>query len=110
MAIVASDRALKGRTWRQDTYYLQEVKKELLRHQLLFYLYLLVLALAFLAELELGWPGFAQSWLERVMLFLASLAMLFSFFLPGQLTRRHISDLEKIIRDRRDHETGRGSR
>lgn len=107
MAIVANDRALKGRTWRQDTFYLKQVKKELIRHQFLFYLYLWVLALAFLAELELSLPYSMQLWLERIMLFFGCMAMVFSFSLPGQLTRRHISDLEKIIKDKQDQETGK---
>jgi hypothetical protein len=106
MAIVGSERALKGRNWRQDTFYLLHVKQDLQKHSALFYLYLLVLALSFLASLKLGWPDIIQTSVECVLLFLACLAMLLSFSLPGQLTRRHISDLESAIKARRDRESG----
>lgn len=105
MAIVANDNALKGRTWRQDVFYLQEIKKELFRHKILFYLYLWVLAFAFLAALNLPWPKCVQVWLEVLMLFVAFFAMLFSFFLPGQLTRRYITHLEEVIKEKRKSES-----
>ncbi|EPL7484596.1 hypothetical protein R4J70_13355 [Pseudomonas aeruginosa] len=106
MAIVGSERALKGRNWRQDTFYLLHVKQDLQKHSALFYLYLFVLALSFLASLKLGWPDIIQTGVECVLLFLACLAMLLSFSLPGQLTRRHISDLEGAIKARREREAG----
>lgn len=106
MAIVGSERALKGRNWRQDTFYLLQVKQDLQKHAALFYLYLFVLALSFLASLKLGWPSLIQTSVECVLLFLACLAMLLSFSLPGQLTRRHVSDLESAIKARREKETG----
>lgn len=104
MAIVGSERALKGRNWRQDTFYLAQVKQDLQKHSALFYLYLLVLVLSFLATLKLGWPEVVQTGVECVLLFLACLAMLLSFSLPGQLTRRHVSDLETTIKARREKE------
>lgn len=106
MAIVGSERALKGRNWRQDTFYLLQVKQDLQKHAALFYLYLFVLALSFLASLKPGWPSLIQTSVECVLLFLACLAMLLSFSLPGQLTRRHVSDLESAIKARREKETG----
>lgn len=102
MAIVSNDRALRGKNWRQNTFYLQQIRRELRLHGLLFYLYLVVLALSFLTELNLGWPCLMQVSLERFMLFLACLAMLFSFMLPGHLTNRHIKDLEHLIRAQRE--------
>ncbi|MEG9623093.1 hypothetical protein [Pseudomonas guariconensis] len=105
MAIVGSERALKGRNWRQDTFYLLHVKQDLQKHSALFYLYLLVLALSFLASLKLDWPHILQTGVECVLLFLACLAMLLSFSLPGQLTRRHVSDLENAIKARRGRES-----
>lgn len=104
MAIVGNDRALRGRNWRQDTFYLMQIKRDLRKHAILFYLYLTILALAFLASLNLGWPALLQIGLECFLLFLACMAMLGSFSLPGQLTRRHITDLEAIIKARRDAE------
>lgn len=104
MAIVSNDRALRGKNWRQNTFYLQQIRRELRMHGLLFYLYLVVLAMAFLTELKLGWPHLVQVGLELFMLFLACLAMLFSFMLPGHLTNRHIKDLEHLIRTQRDND------
>jgi uncharacterized membrane protein len=83
---------------------LTQIKRDLYKHAILFYLYLAILALAFLASLNLGWPRFLQVCVECFLLFLACLAMLMSFSLPGQLTRRHITDLEAIIKARRDGE------
>ncbi|MBL0845111.1 hypothetical protein [Pseudomonas mediterranea] len=110
MAIVGSERALKGRNWRQDTFYLIKVKQDLQRHAALFYLYLQVLALSFLATLKFEWPEIVQISIETVLLFLACLAMLLSFSLPGQLTRRHLSDLEFAIKMRRDKDADGGAR
>lgn len=106
MAIVGSERALKGNNWRQDTFYLTRVKQDLQKHSALFYLYLLVLALSFLAALDLGWANPIQAGLEGILLFLACLAMMLSFSLPGQLTKRHVSALETAIKARRERETG----
>lgn len=104
MAIVANDRALRGRTWKQDVYYLEKIKRDLVGHKFLFYIYLAVLVLAFLAELNLGWPALTQKTVEIILLFLSCLAMLLSFSLPGRLTKQHIEDLEKTIKDRREIE------
>ncbi|WP_312360251.1 hypothetical protein [Stutzerimonas balearica] len=109
MAIVGSERALKGRNWRQDTFYLLQVREELRKHSALFYLYLIVLAFSFLAALGLGWPRKVQIGVEMALLFLASLAMLLSFSLPSQLTKRHVNDLESAIRARREKEVGGAS-
>lgn len=106
MAIVGSERSLKGRNWRQDTFYLLQVRHELRKHSALFYLYLIVLAFSFLAALGLGWPKAVQVGVEITLLFLASLAMLLSFSLPSQLTKRHVSDLEAAIKARREKEIG----
>lgn len=106
IAVVANDRALKGRTWRQDTFYLDKVKKELKKHQLLFYMYLVTLTLAFVCQLKFDWPWDLQTWLERILLFFAALAMSMSFALPVRLTKRQVEDLEKVIKDREQRETG----
>lgn len=109
IAVVANDRALKGRTWRQDTFYLDKVKKELKKHQLLFYMYLITLTLAFICQLKLAWGWDLQIWLERILLFFATLAMSMSFALPVRLTKRQVEDLEKVIKEREQRETGNKS-
>lgn len=105
MAIVANDRALRGKSWQQNTFYLRRVRRELRLHGMLFYLYLAVLTLSFLVELMLGWSALVQTLAELILLFLACLAMLLSFMLPSHLTKRHIDDLEYIIRKQRERET-----
>jgi hypothetical protein len=107
MAVVANDRALKGRTWRHDSFYLLEVKKELSKHQLLFYMYLITLALAFFCQLgkETAWP--LQEWFERLLMFIAFLSMCMSFALPARLTKRQVQDLEKVISDRMEKQTNK---
>ncbi|BCB62811.1 hypothetical protein HaloA020_35120 [Halomonas sp. A020] len=106
MAIVANDRVLRGRNWRQDTFYLELIRGELALYKLIFYLYLMVLILAFLTSLEAQWPDCVQLWLERVLIFSASLGILSSFHLPEIISRKHIQAMEHQIRTRRDKETG----
>ena len=85
MAIVADERTLRGKNWRQDTYYLQEASRQLTRHKLMFHMYLIVLVLIFVCSLNLPWAKVWQVWTERVMLFLATFSLLLSFRLPGEL-------------------------
>ncbi|MGJ7462294.1 hypothetical protein ACR80S_14445 [Halomonas sp. MA07-2] len=106
MAIVANDRVLRGRNWRQDTYYLAEVRRELLRHSVTFYIYLAVLVLAFFTSISSTWPVWAQRWTEHSLLFFATLGIFHSFQLPRILSRKHVTAIEKEIRQRRERETG----
>lgn len=106
MAIVANDRVLRGRNWRQDTYYLQLVNNELLRHKVTFFIYLAVLVLAMLDTLSDTWPYPAQRAVEHLLLFFATLGIVHSFQLPEILKRKHVSAMEHKIRRRREKETG----
>lgn len=106
MAIVANDRVLRGRNWRQDTYYLREIRRELLRHSVTFYVYLAVLVLAFLTSISATWPLWVQQWTEHGLLFFATLGIFHSFQLPKILSRKHVTAMEKEIRRRREKETG----
>lgn len=106
MAIVANDRVLRGRNWRQDTFYLNLIRNELKLYKLIFYLYLIVLVLSFLTSLEANWPDPLQVWFERALIFCSSLGIFFSFHLPEIISRKHIQAMEHQIRYRRDKETG----
>lgn len=106
MAIVANDRVLRGRNWRQDTYYLRLIRNELRRHKLTFYIYLMVLVLAFLTTLSSSWPALAQRIVEHALIFFTTLGIVHSFQLPEILSRKHISAMEHQIRRRREQETG----
>lgn len=108
-ALVASNKSTRGGNWRQSTFYLQESRRELLKHELLFYCYLVVLALAFLVELKLGWCDLIQRWAEYALIFFATLSLFWSFFLPRQLTSKHLIELDRAIKERRDKETGPNS-
>ncbi|MCK2046173.1 hypothetical protein [Chromohalobacter moromii] len=110
MAIVANDRVMRGRNWRQDTFYLRQIKREMLRHKITFYIYLMVLVFAFCASVSGSWPSGAQQAAEHALLFFVSMGLLHSFQLPGVLSRKHITALEEQIRQRRDAETGKSSR
>ncbi|WP_237673587.1 hypothetical protein [Vreelandella profundi] len=105
MAIVANDRVLRGRNWRQDTFYLDLIRNELALYKLIFYLYLVVLILSFLTSLEAQWPFPVQIWFERILIFCASLGIFFSFHLPEIISRKHVQAMEHQIRNRRDKET-----
>ena len=97
MAIVGDERTLRGKNWRQDTFYLGEVRRQLLRHRVMFYLYLGVLILIFLCSLSNDWPAGAQVAIERLVVFSSVFALLLSFRLPGELTTRQVDLLQRLI-------------
>lgn len=105
LAMVSDERVLRGANWRQDVVYLELIKRDMLRHRAIFYLYLVVLSLAFVCAINVPLPEPAQIWGERILLFLSFFAMLRSFSLPGIISRRQMEHLEKLIKDRRDRET-----
>ena len=108
MAIVADDRSLVGRNWREDTFFLRSIRAQLTRHRLLFQLYLLILVLCFVDALHPNWSPDLQLWVERVTIFLSLIGLMFSFLLPEQLTRRHLDRLTRLIEERRTNETRGG--
>lgn len=105
LAITADERSLRGANWRQDVVYFQLIKRDLRRHRNMFYLYLAVLLLAFVGALDVHWLPSYQVVLERLLLFLAAFAMLWSFRIPGYLMRRHMDLLDARIKERRTKET-----
>lgn len=106
MAIVANDRALRGRNWRQDTADLVAIRQQLIRHQVLFVFYLCILGLAFVVAIKPQWNPALVRWLDYVLIAMSITALILSFRLPGQLTKQHLAQLEKTIRDRKRHEVG----
>lgn len=107
MAIAADERVLRGRTWRHDVGYLELVKRDLRKHRSLFYLYLSVLTLVLASAFNPPLEDSAQIFIERVLLFLSSMALLLSFRLPIYLTKRHIDSLDAIIKQRREDQRKR---
>jgi hypothetical protein len=97
------DRVIRARTWRHGVAELHLIKKDLRRHRLMFYLYLAVLALALFGTLVRN-ASFAKI-LDFLVLFLSSIALIYSFRLPSYMTRRQLTELDKLIKARRDEET-----
>ena len=104
MVLSSDEKALRGSNIRQDKVYLELLRKDLRRHQNMFSLYLVVLMFAFAGSLMS--PTISQPietwrlWVERAVIFFGTLAILWSFRLPGYLMRRHLDILNRRIVDR----------
>lgn len=104
MALAADGRNLRRRDWRQDTYFLKEIRDRLARYRMMFHLYLLVPALAILTFMGPAWGDDVQRCAEVVVLFFAIFALLWSFRIPGEITSTHVRQLQAAIREQRDRE------
>lgn len=101
IAIAADGAVLRRRDWRQDVFHLKELRAKLTRYRMMFHLYLVVPALAFLAHLQLDWSDRSQAFLEYLLLFLAAFSLLWSFRLPGEITQAYVRKLQQAIEDDR---------
>ncbi|MGP9666257.1 hypothetical protein ACT3TY_16760 [Halomonas sp. AOP22-C1-8] len=106
MAIVANGSTRRGRNWRQDTYYLKLLRKEMRRHKVTFFIFIIVLALTFLTTISSSWHVNAQKIVEILALSFATLGLIDSFRLANILGNSQLESLEHEIRVRRDKETG----
>lgn len=104
MALAADGRNLRRRDWRQDTYFLKEIRDRLARYRIMFHLYLLVPALAILTYIGPAWGDSVQRFAEGFVLFLAIFALLWSFRIPGEITSAHVRQLQAAIKEQRDNE------
>lgn len=104
MALAADGRNLRRRDWRQDTYFLSEIRDRLARYRMMFHLYLLVPALAILTFIGPAWGDDVQRFAEGVVLFFAIFALLWSFRIPGEITSAHVRQLQAAIKEQRDRE------
>jgi len=104
IAIAGDGAVLRRRDWRQDTFFLNEARKQLTRYRIMFHIYLIVPALVFLAQLELDWYAGTQAAVEYALLFLAAFALLWSFSLPGEMTQAYVRKLKQAIEDQRQQE------
>lgn len=109
-AIVADERALRGKSWKSNVAELELIRRELRSHRRLFSLYLVVLTLAFIVALDFGWPMKLQERIEYVLVFLASMAMIWSFRLPSYLMSRHMDALDRVIESRMNEQTKVGGK
>lgn len=101
IALAADGRNLRRRDWRQDTYYLKEIKDRLTRYRMMFHLFLVIPALAILTFIGPDWGEDVQKIAEGIVLFLAIFALLWSFRLPGEITSAHVRQLQAAIKEQR---------
>lgn len=102
MALVDS-RTLQGRSWKEDTIYLETARRDLLRHRTMFKLYLLVLIVGFFIQVKPDWPSVVMV-AEYGLLFFGMWALLMSLRLPTALTAKQLKSLEDAIRKRKTEE------
>lgn len=91
-------------TWRHEMAALLLHKRDLRFLRSLLFLYLTVLALAFIGTCFDNLKLAGQVALDRGTLFLAFMAFWLSFKLPGHISRRQLDQLGSAIRARREQE------
>lgn len=109
IAIVGDPILLPPGSWRAAEMEREKLTRRLIRHRWLFVLYLLTLAVVFLAFLFSSEENAAiVTWLERAFLFFGAVAFLLSLALPGALMRVQSERIDAVIEHRRA-EDGIGS-
>lgn len=104
MALTADGRNLRRMDWRQDTYFLKEIRDRLARYRMMFHLYLLIPALAIVTFIGPAWGEGVQRFAEGFVLFLSIFALLWSFRIPGEITSAHVRRLQAAIKQQREAE------
>ena len=94
--VLGDPQALYPGTWRTASLHKKEVLRALARYDLLFYLYLGVLSLSFLAALMR-----CSEWIARAALSLGAFALVLSFGLPQAVARAQKDRLEQEVEGRR---------
>jgi hypothetical protein len=98
------ERVIRSKTWRSSAFELDLIKKDIRKHQRMFYLYLSVLALAFSSSLDFKFMH-VDKCIDFAVLFFSCIALIYSFRLPGYLMRRNMAELDRIVRERQQLET-----
>lgn len=98
------ERVIRSRTWRASAIELDLIKKDIRKHQGMFYLYLSVLTLAFISSLDFK-IFHLDEYIDFAVLFFSCIALVYSFRLPGYLMRRNVAELDRIVRERQLRET-----
>ena len=88
-------------SWRSAAYSKQAIKRRLLRHRLLFKIYLTTLFLIFVSMLLGDKLSTVKAWLEHTYLFLAIVAFVMSMSLPSSLLNIQEEMLDSEIERRR---------
>ena len=97
MTIVATPSNFTGRSWRYFSGRRDVVEKKLIRHKFLFMSYLMTLALIFTASLIPETWSQTIEWIQRVYLFLGTVAFLNSLRLPGALMRIQLEHHDDLV-------------
>lgn len=98
------ERVIRSKTWRSSVVELELIRTDIRKHQVMFYLYLSVLALAFASSLDFK-SAHIDEYIDFGVLFLSCIALMYSFRLPGYLMRRNMAELDRIVRERQLRET-----
>lgn len=101
IAIVGDPVLLPPGTWRAAELERDKLNKRLVRHKWLFTLYLVTLALVFLAFLFKDKSPILTLWLERAFLFFGVFAFALSMSLPSSLMKVQRERIDAVIEHRR---------
>ncbi len=101
IGLTADDRGLRGSTWRAKHYNVKTIRMRLLRHRMLFSIYLIACFLAFASSLKLPLSDIPLMWLNRATLGVAVFSFLLSFGLPHNLAVEYLKRLDQAVTDAR---------
>lgn len=99
IALTADDRGLRGSSWRAKHYNAATIRRRLLRHRMLFSVYLIACFLAFAASLKLPLSEQHWAWLHGATVGVAVLAFLLSFTLPHNLSVEYLRRVDAAVED-----------
>jgi len=101
MTVVATPSNFSDRSWRYYSGRRDVIKTKLIRHKFLFMAYLVTLALIFAASLvPESWPKIIE-WIQRIYLFLGTVAFANSLRLPGALMGIQLEHHDDLIKHHR---------
>jgi hypothetical protein len=103
MTLLGEPGLYRGRSWRSDAVRRSNVYRRLTRQKILFSLYLITMALIFIASLFKGDYGnvVVLRYIEFAYLSLACMAFLMSLTLPGRLTSLQLARFDEMVDARR---------
>jgi hypothetical protein len=104
IAVVGDPALLPPGNWRVAELEREKLDRRLTRHKALFMSYLITLGLVFLSLLAAKSVPSLGHWLERIFLFLGTLAFLYSLKLPGALIETQRERIDLVIEQRRSEE------
>jgi predicted alpha/beta-fold hydrolase len=99
IALAADDRNLRGANWRAKHYNAKTIRRRLMRHRMLFSIYLTACFLAFVDSLKMKLSDDHQAWLNGATLGVTIFAFLLSFSLPHNLSAEYIRRLDVAIKE-----------